>query len=326
VSVLAPARTDVAVGPSALKTGLTLGVVAALASVATALADPGHAGEDRLALTLVVLRTAGHITALGTIGCLVLALCHHRHHRAPSPVILRSASLWALCWAAALLAALVVEVLAPGAVGTHGAVGPDPDSLSTRNRWLVGGIATAASLRILAPAVRRRRDLWLVLGIAVAGLVPAVATGHGDTSGTWSLVSSSLLLHVAAVSIWAGGLIALVTHYRVVWQDGAGPWTVGRYSRVALACFVTVGLSGIGAVLARSDPAAVLDSRAHLALLVAKASILVLLGAAGATQRRLVLPKLAAGGPAVLVVVAVAEVVLMATAVGLAVTLTHTAS
>ena len=86
-----------------------------------------------------------------------------------------------------------------------------------------------------------------------------------------------------------------------------------------------VAASGVVTVLTQSTIDELLDSRAHLVLLAGKVGILVLLGFAGVAQRRAVLPRLAVRGPALLVLVAAGELVLMATAVGLAVTLTHTA-
>jgi hypothetical protein len=49
-------------------------------------------------------------------------------------------------------------------------------------------------------------------------------------------------------------------------------------------------------------------------------------GAAGAGQRYVVLPRLAQRGPVVFLVLAASELVLLGVALGLAVTLTHTAS
>ena len=313
--------------PAARTVAVVLAVVAAAASVVTALADPGHGAQDGLALSGLVLRTTGHLAALGTIGCLVLVLAHqHDRSAPPDAVVLRSASVWASCWALVLLFTLILEVVAPDAVATHGSVGPDPADLAARIRWQIAGVVLACVVRILAGSARRRADVWLLLGVALVGLIPALAIGHTDTSESGRLVTAALTVHVVAVSVWAGGLMALVTHHREVWADGRGPRTVRVYSTVALACYVAVGASGLSAVLARTDPGAVLDSRAHLALLVSKAAILVGLGVAGGVQRRVVLPRLSERGPEVLIVVAVAEMVLMATALGLAVTLTHTAS
>lgn len=313
--------------PAARTVAVVIALVAATASVVTALADPGHGAQDGLALSGLVLRTTGHLAALGTIGCLVLVLAQqHDRWAPPDAVVLRSASVWASCWALVLLLTLVLEVVAPDAVATHGSVGPDPSDLATRIRWQVAGVVLAGVVRILAHGARRRVDVWVLLGVAVTGLAPALAIGHTDTSDSGRLVTTALAVHVVAVSVWAGGLVALVTHHREVWADGRGPRTVRVYSNVAFACYVAVGGSGLAALLARSDPGAVLDSRAHLAILVSKAAILVALGVAGGVQRRLVLPRISERGPEVLVVVAVAEMVLMATALGLAVTLTHTAS
>ena len=49
-----------------------------------------------------------------------------------------------------------------------------------------------------------------------------------------SAATIGLLLHVAAVSVWVGGLLALLVHARSLWAQGIAVETVRRFSRVAL--------------------------------------------------------------------------------------------
>jgi putative copper resistance protein D len=114
-------------------------------------------------------------------------------------------------------------------------------------------------------------------------------------------------------------------HARGLWAAGVGARAVGQFSRVALVCYIGVATSGVATVFTQSTLDELWESPAHLALLAAKVGILAVLGLAGATQRRVVLPHLARRGPVLLALVAAGELVLMATALGLAVTLTHTA-
>ncbi len=207
----------------------------------------------------------------------------------------------------------------------HGGLGPDAGDLDDRLRWLVVGVVLAAATRILSRSVRGVVDTWILLGVAVAALLPATVTGHAAGGGSFWLVVGVLLLHVASVCVWAGGLLGLVMHARGLWAAGVGAETVAQFSRIALFGYVGVALSGVATVFTQSTLAELFDSTPHLVLLGAKVGILVALGLAGVAQRRAVLPHLARRGPGLLVLVAAGELVLMATAVGLAVTLTHTA-
>lgn len=316
VRSLAPARAP----------ALVLAFVAAATTVSAALADPGHGADGWLPLVMLVVRTTTTLAALGTIGSLVLLLCLPGGPAAPgAAVVIRSAAAWAGWWTLLLAGTLAAELYTPSVAVAHGGIGPDAADLDVRLRWLVVGVALAAGTRILARSVRGVVDAWVVLGVAAAGLVPATVTGHAAGNAAFWLVTFALLAHVLAVCLWSGGLLALVMHARTLWQSGVGTDAVRRFSRVALAGYVGVAASGVVTVLTQSTIDELLDSRAHLVLLAGKVGILVLLGFAGVAQRRAVLPRLATRGPALLVLVAAGELVLMATAVGLAVTLTHTA-
>lgn len=315
VAGIRPARTAAAV----------LFGVAVSVTLVSALADPGHSSNGVLLMALLLLRTGTDVTALGTIGALVLLLCRPTGPRSDAG-LLRSAAAWAGAWTVLLATALAIELLAPSAVVAHGALGPDIADAAARTRWLVVGLVVAGLARVLASAARSERDGALVLGVAMLGLVPATVTGHGNVSTEGWTATIGLLLHVAAVSVWVGGLLALLVHARSLWAQGIAVETVRRYSRVALVCYTGVATSGVVTVLAQTDLDQLLASRAHGAILAAKVALLLVVGGAGAAQRYVVLPRLSERGPLGFLVVAASELVLLGTALGLAVTLTHTAS
>ena len=288
---------------------------------------PRASAGTSLVLSLLVVRTATDVASLGAIGALVLTLCQRGGAASPAGAgLARSASTWAGIWTLLLAATLVAEVLAPSTAVAHGSLGPDESDLVLRVRWLVAGVVLAAATRVLARATRGSRDTVIVLVVAVSGLVPATVTGHGGTSSEGWLSTVALLVHVITVCAWVGGLLALVMHARALWSAGVGADTVRSFSRVALVGYVGVAGSGVVTALAQSDVAQLLNSRAHGTILLAKIGVLVLLGIAGAAQRLVILPRLSTRGPAALALVAASELILMASALGLAVTLTHTAS
>jgi putative copper resistance protein D len=327
-----PARTAAAV---------LLGVAVSVTLV-SALADPGHGSRSMLLMSLLVIRTGTDVTALGTIGALVLLLCRPSWVRPaagtdlartdlprtdlPRTDLLRSAAAWAGAWTVLLATALVTELLVPSVVVAHGGLGPDVADAATRMRWMVAGVVVAGVVRVLAGAARSDRDGVVVLGVAMLGLVPATMTGHGSVTTEGWTATIGLLLHVAAVSVWVGGLLAVLVHARSLWAQGIAVETVRRFSRVALVGFAGVAASGVVTALAQTDLDQLLASRAHGAILGTKVALLVVVGAAGAAQRYVVLPRLPERGPVVFLVLAASELVLLAAALGLAVTLTHTAS
>ena len=322
VAGIRPARTAAAV----------LFGIAVSVTLVSALADPGHSTTGVMLMALLLIRTGTDVAALGTIGAVVLVLCRPRGVRAeagtdlPRTDLMRSAAAWAGAWTVLLATALAIELLVPSVVVAHGDLGPDSAEAATRTRWLVVGLVIAGLARVLASAARSERDGALVLGVAMLGLVPATVTGHGNVSTEGWTATIGLLLHVAAVSVWVGGLLALLVHARSLWSQGVAVETVRRFSRVALVCYAGVAASGVVTVLAQTDLEQLLASRAHGAILAAKVALLLVVGAAGAAQRYVVLPRLSARGPVVFLVVAASELVLLGTALGLAVTLTHTAS
>jgi putative copper resistance protein D len=88
---------------------------------------------------------------------------------------------------------------------------------------------------------------------------------------------------------------------------------------------VVLAVSGVVGLAARTSLEALLESSDYLVLLVAKLTLLLALGVAGAVQRRSHLTR-RPGGTGGFLLLAVGELVLMAAAMGLAVTLSHTAS
>ncbi|HEX5542089.1 MAG TPA: cytochrome c oxidase assembly protein [Micromonospora sp.] len=162
----------------------------------------------------------------------------------------------------------------------------------------------------------------LALVLALLAVVPPVFTGHAASAGDHQIAVSSMLLHVIPVTLWVGGLFALLVTGRG--QPGHLAMAVHRFSPLATACLAAVTFSGVISAFVRlPTPAAFVTNRyGHITLL--KIGLLVAIGLAGLLQRRSAMPALQRGDRRVFVRVAVVEVLLFAAAVGAAVALSRT--
>jgi putative copper resistance protein D len=173
-----------------------------------------------------------------------------------------------------------------------------------------------------------RGAVWLLV-LTLACLVPPALAGHAAGSAGHTLAVASLLVHVVAASLWAGGLLALAVAAR---RGVAGlRFAVPRYSTLALWCFVAVALSGlVNAAVRLGSPGALL-STSYGGLVLLTAGGLLALAAFGQRHRARTIPLLQRSGgggePRALPLfarVAVLELAVMAATFGLAVALGRT--
>ncbi|GAA0524170.1 copper resistance protein D [Saccharopolyspora subtropica] len=318
---------------------VTAGVLAALVAAAlTALSagasyallglpDPGpvtHYG-------LPVVRVLAEAGAVVSIGSLLLATFGIPAQRSGALAADGYAAVRTAGWAAAVWcvgAALVVPFTAADATGR-----PVSDVLSTEVLFgLVDALEEAkawsltALLAFVVALACRVVLSWgwtaVTFGVALLGMFPVVATGHSASGGAHDIATNSLLFHLFAAMLWVGGLVALLAH--AARRGDHLPLVVGRFSHIALVCWVALALSGVINALVRVTPAQLFSSTYGL-LLVLKVLGLVVLGVFGYVQRRTVVRRLAdgAGGAALLRFGAV-EVLLMFATIGVAVALGRT--
>jgi cytochrome c oxidase assembly factor CtaG/putative copper export protein len=285
--VVWPLLTGVAVLAGCTAAGIgALSVAAAL--TATGLPDPGPVTT----LGLPFVRAAGEVAAVVAVGAFLLAafLVPPQHsgvldvdgYRAVR-VGTVAAGAWAVC--AALLVPLTISDVSGQPITAH----LNPASLwslasliniSTAWRWtaLLAATVMLASLPVL-------RWSWtpLLLVGSLATLIPLGLTGHSSAGGSHDLATNSLLIHLVAASLWAGGLLALLAH---VIRDGQhADLAARRFSVIALWCFGAMALSGVVNALVRILPSDLLTTD-YGRLVLAKFVALCLLGVAGWRQRR----------------------------------------
>jgi cytochrome c oxidase assembly factor CtaG/predicted secreted protein len=114
-------------------------------------------------------------------------------------------------------------------------------------------------------------------------LVPLGLTGHSSAGGSHDLATNSLLIHLVAATLWAGGLLALLTH--ALRGGEHTDLAARRFSAIALWCWVAMALSGLVNALVRVTPSDLLTT-GYGRLVVAKFVALCVLGVVGWRQRR----------------------------------------
>ncbi|HXS85267.1 MAG TPA: cytochrome c oxidase assembly protein [Mycobacterium sp.] len=260
----------------------------AAALTATGLPNPGPVTT----IGLPFVRAAGEIAAVVAVGSFLTAaflvppqdngVLDADGYRALR-VGTVAAGAWTVC--AALLVPLTISDVSGQPFTAH----LNPASLwslasiiniSTAWRWtaLLAAVVTVASLPVL-------RWSWtpLLLGGSLLTLMPLGLTGHSSAGGSHDLATNSLLIHLVAGSLWAGGLLALLTH--VVRGGQHADLAARRFSTIALWCFGAMAVSGVVNALVRIRPSDLLSSD-YGRLVVVKFVALCLLGIAGWRQRR----------------------------------------
>src|ERR1700727_215688 len=261
----------------------------AAALTATGVPDPGPVTT----VGLPFVRAAGEVAAVVAVGSFqfaaflvppqnsgVLDVDGYRAVRIGTV----AAGAWAVC--AALLVPLTISDVSGQPITAH----LNPATLwslasliniSTAWRWTA---LLAAAVMVVGLTVLRWSSTPLLLVGSLATLLPLGLTGHSSAGGSHDLATNSLLIHLFAGSLWAGGLLALLVH---VFRGGEhADLASRRFSVIALWCFVAMALSGVVNALVRILPSDLLTTT-YGRLVVVKFVALCLLGLAGWRQRRI---------------------------------------
>ena len=300
----APAQRRALVWPLligvAVLAGCTAAGIGALsladALTATGLPDPGPATT----LGLPFVRAAGEIAAVLAVGSFLFAaflvppqssgVLDADGYRALRLGTVAS-GVWAVC--AALLVPLTISDVSGQPLADH---------LNPVRTWSLAGLVTTASAwrwtAVLAALVMLAslsvlRWSWtpLLLAGSLVTLIPLGLTGHSSAGGSHDLATNSLLIHLVAAALWAGGLLALLAHALRGGEHTA--LAARRFSAIALWCWVAMALSGLVNAVVRVLPSELLTT-GYGRLVVAKFIALCVLGVVGWRQRRSAVARLQA--------------------------------
>ncbi|MGH3959225.1 cytochrome c oxidase assembly protein [Mycobacterium sp.] len=194
--------------------------------------------------------------------------------------------------------------------------------VNTADAWRWTAVL-AAAVMVASLAVLRWSWVPLLLAGSLVTLVPLGLTGHSSAGGSHDLATNSLLIHLVAASLWAGGLLVLLVH--AIRGGGHADLAARRFSALALWCLVAMALSGVVNALVRVVPADLVTTD-YGRLVIAKFVALCVLGVVGWRQRRTGVAALRAdpGARAALVRLALIEAAVFGATFGIAVGLGRT--
>jgi putative copper resistance protein D len=281
---------------------------------------------------LPISKLAVNLSSVGVVGMLVACILmpvHERELSAAPRRCLRTAGWLALVWGVSAAALLMFD--------WSDIVGRPVTSLPIRELFTdttttfpnaVSYISTTALALVISAAVyitETKRGALILLPLAAYNIVPLAVQGH---AGHGTLAKYSLIVHVIAVSLWVGGLAALLVHARR--SSALLAVAVPRFSTLALTCYVTVAGSGLIAAWVNLESVSAIWGSRYGVLVMFKASALITLGILGWWHRRHTVHRIGAGegrrARRAFIQLAAAEVVVMIAAVALGVALSRTAS
>jgi putative copper resistance protein D len=296
MTTVAPSVRSSAVWPVLLGVGVLAGAIAAGigalsladALTATGLPNPGPATTYGLPF----VRAAGEIAAVVAAGSFLFAaflvppqangVLDAGGYRALRLGTAASA-VWTVC--AALLVPLTVSDVSGQPLREHlnpVSVWSAASLVDTATAWRWTAFIAAAVTLASLPVLRWSWTPVLMAG-ALITLVPLGLTGHSSAGGAHDLATNSLLIHLFAGALWAGGLMALLAH-TMRSGEHAG-LAARRFSALALWCFVTMAASGVVNALVRIQLSELVESE-YGWLVIGKFVALCVLGVIGWRQRR----------------------------------------
>ena len=185
-------------------------------------------------------------------------------------------------------------------------------------QYLALNLIAAALLTLLSLTITRLSWVAGLVLLAVAGLVPLALTGHAAGTANHSMAVNSMGLHLVGVSVWVGGLVAVLA---LAGSPRAAD-LIRRYSTLALVAFALVAVSGVAAAWVRVGKLENMLT-AYGILIALKTLGLLVLGGFGAAYRTR-LRGLAGEGKPIVARLAISELVVMAATAGIAAALART--
>ena len=230
---------------------------------------------------------------------------------------------WTIIWFAILSALLVLTISDVRAVSIWDAVGTAPGFLVDDyvGRVFLAQFIAIIVLAVLLPASGRRPVAWAAAIIGTAACIAPSFLGHGGLTGAHASATISLGIHIGAVSLWVGGLAAVVALVRV--QPALAPEVLPRFSLLALWCVVIIAETGLLNASLRVGSVSLFVGTVYGSLVLLKAAFLGWLIRLGWMQRRRALPEALSGSTGLLARFAGRELIVMAAAIAASVVLSR---
>ena len=147
-------------------------------------------------------------------------------------------------------------------------------------RFLAFQTLLAGVIFICLGFIRRVLPATILLGISLLALVAPVFQSHSAASGSHSLAIGSLVVHVIALSLWVGGVFALV-----LLKDADRKVALPRFSQLALWAAIAVVASGLINAWTRLNFASAWSS-SYARIVIAKSLLTLILLAIGYRNRK----------------------------------------
>jgi putative copper export protein len=324
---LAYATAGAAAGAAALAFGLWLGGDVTQTQIA------GLTGSNGItSWGLPVSRLVMDLSSVATVGMLVACILlpvHERDLSASAQRCLRTAGWLALVWGVSSAALLVFSwsdvVGRPVTALPIRKLFTDPTAAFPDAVPYISSTLLALVISVAVYITRTKRGALLLLPLTAYNLTPLATLGH---AGHGTILKYSLMVHVVALSLWVGGLAALLVHVRR--SPALLAVAVPRFSTLALTCYSAVAVTGLLAAWKNLESVSAIWGSRYGVLLMFKATALITLGILGWWHRRHTVNRIRAGeghlARRAFIQLAAAEVVVMIAAVGIGVALSRTAS
>ena len=147
-------------------------------------------------------------------------------------------------------------------------------------RFLAFQTFLAAIVFIALFFIRGALPATVLLGISLLAIVSPVFQSHSASSGSHSLAIGSLVIHVVALSLWVGGIFAIV-----LLEEADRRIALPRFSKLALWAAIAVVISGIANAWARLNFASAWTS-SYARIIIAKVILTVVLLIIGFRNRK----------------------------------------
>ena len=147
-------------------------------------------------------------------------------------------------------------------------------------QYLAFQLLLIAVIAIFVRSVSKVLPSIILLGLSIVALIAPVFQSHAASNGSHSLAIGSLVIHVVALSLWVGGIFALIL---ISSEDRT--FALPRFSQLALWAAIAVVVSGIANAWTRLNFQSAWSS-GYARMVIAKALLTVVLIFIGYLNRK----------------------------------------